>query len=410
MTRQPRDRSPGPMPALPGQVWLRTVFDAVLIGGALALDWNSWLRYEAGTPAGWWSMYFLEFSVLAVLFMRWRRPLAVFAVEAGYAVLLAQILPGADFVGGLLIGLHTVARQHRPRISVPTAMCCVALILIGGYRSVWDQFYYANGSFPALTFASALYAIAPVTVWLLGYWSRRATLARAAAEAVKQARRGERLQLARELHDIVSHSVAVMMLQAAGARAIFAQDPDRVLDALDTIQAAGTASMAELNRMLNLMRMPDDAIPTPGGTRQGLEGLDDLVDRMRATGLAVTVESTGHPAQLDASVNLTAYRVVQEALTNSTKHAGPDATAQVTLAWASDRLTVTVADKGFGRTHDRGGPVPSTGHGLIGLQERVQAVGGDFRAEAYAHGFVVTAALPLSASEAPLPAHPAPTG
>jgi signal transduction histidine kinase len=375
----------------------RVLVDLVLVMAAFTVDWYVWLRFEAGDPTAWWSAYLLHIGVLATLLLRWRRPVLVLLVQVGYALLLTWMLPHADFVGGLLIGLHTVARLRTPRVSVPAAVSCIALICLNGYRSVWDSFYYAGNSVIDIGLAAALYAIPAAVVWLLGYWSRRAAQARAATEAVERTRRTERLQLARELHDIVSHSVTVMMLQAAGARAVAGHEPERVVQALDAIQAAGTQSMAELRRMLELMRMTAGAEPAGTDTHlPGLDQLDDLANRMRATGLSLTVSSTGTPVPLDASVDLTAYRVVQEALTNSTKYAGPDATVQVQFGWTAEHLTVTVTDHVAGRPPRKRGIVPSTGHGLIGLQERVHAVGGTFRTEARPDGFLVAATLPTA--------------
>ncbi|MET8154398.1 histidine kinase, partial [Actinoplanes sp. NPDC005259] len=217
----------------------------------------------------------------------------------------------------------------------------------------------------------------------------RAAARREAAAAI-DARHAERTVLARELHDIVAHSVSVMAWHAATARDAIAAEPRQAAESLEVIQDVGKQSMDELRRLLHLLRtVPGeeaDAITHPG-----LDSLDQLVAQSRAAGLPVEVEGEGEPARLDPSVGTAAYRLVQEALTNTRQHAGPRAHAAVRVVWGADRVTLTVDDTGT---------TPATGfhpgHGLGGLRERVTAVGGELTAGPTATGFEVKGVLPTA--------------
>jgi len=262
-------------------------------------------------------------------------------------------------------------------------------------------------------FLGVSYALVVLVAAGIGRWARaarerlvlmderRQTEARQAVEA-------ERLRLARELHDIVSHAVTVMVLQASGARRILAHDPARTEAALATVEEVGVRAMSELRRLLGVLRAGDDDGQMAGSAAlPGVDDLPQLIESVRETDLDVRLEQIGERRQLDTSVNLAAFRVVQEALTNVRKHAGLDARATATLRWTADTLVVRVHDDGRGA-----GPPStklSTGHGLLGLQERVAVAGGAFDVDRTANGFTVTAVLPL-ADPASCPATPEASG
>ncbi|MFC4066789.1 sensor histidine kinase [Actinoplanes subglobosus] len=247
-----------------------------------------------------------------------------------------------------------------------------------------------------------LFMLISGTAWLLGDRSRLAdelaeqrAAERAAASAA--AVRAERLRIARELHDIVAHAVSVMVLQVAGARAVLTSNPARAEAALETVQDVGRQSMNELRRLLGLLRSASADHDVTTTDQPGLDGVDTLLANARATGLSVDKQVQGTPGQLDPSVSLAAYRLVQEALTNALKHAGPKATVQVTLNWAPEQLTVTVHNDAPPRGKRRSGSTPlSTGHGLLGLRERVHTVGGTLHTGPDPAGFVVQAVLPTT--------------
>jgi signal transduction histidine kinase len=203
---------------------------------------------------------------------------------------------------------------------------------------------------------------------------------RARAVAEEQAR------IARELHDVIAHTVSVMVVQAAAANDVFDARPERAREALRAIEASGRTALSELRRLLGVVRGDGaDYAPPPG-----LDRLDELVAQVRAAGLAVAVSVEGAPRQLPAGVDLSAYRVVQEALTNTLKHA--EATrADVALRYRDDALDVEVRDDGDA-TANGDGP----GHGLIGMRERVTAFGGSLETGPLnTGGFRVSARFPL---------------
>lgn len=208
------------------------------------------------------------------------------------------------------------------------------------------------------------------------------------AQRARDAMLDERRRIARELHDVVAHTVSVMVVQAGGARAQAALDPARALAALDQVEATGTETLAELRRLFGLLH--------PGAGR-GLGDLDALVARTRAAGLDVTLSVTGSPAALAPDAALAAYRLVQEALTNTLKHAGPGAAATVDVIWSAAAVEVVVRDTGWGVAGPRG---DGTRRGLVGMRERVEQVGGQVAAGPCPDGgFEVRATVPVARQE-----------
>jgi signal transduction histidine kinase len=202
-------------------------------------------------------------------------------------------------------------------------------------------------------------------------------IARAAAE--------ERRRIAREMHDVVAHSVSVMVVQAGGARRILDSDPERAIDAAVHIEQVGRAALTEMRRLLGVMHHGEERGPQPSMRR-----LDALVERTRAAGLPVSLTVEGEPRSLPAGMDLAAYRVVQEALTNAIKHAGA-APTEVTVRWEPSHLELEIVDNGVHGTNGTGG-----GHGLLGMEERVRLYDGELRTGRRADGgFEVVARLPL---------------
>ena len=202
-------------------------------------------------------------------------------------------------------------------------------------------------------------------------------LARAAAD--------ERRRIAREMHDVVAHSVSVMVVQAGGARRILDKDPARAVAAAAQIEEVGRAAMTEMRRLLGVMHHGDDRAPQPT-----LRDLNALIESTRTAGLPVSLTVEGAPRSLPAGMDLAAYRVVQEALTNAIKHAGA-APTEVTVRWEPEHLELAIVDSGGKSANGHGG-----GHGLIGMEERVRLYDGELRAgERDGGGFEVVARLPL---------------
>ncbi|MFI0944341.1 sensor histidine kinase [Streptomyces sp. NPDC021020] len=213
----------------------------------------------------------------------------------------------------------------------------------------------------------------------------------------KAAVAAERARIARELHDVVAHNVSVMVVQADGAAYVMDAAPDQARQALSTISTTGRQALAEMRRLLGLLRAGDDAggeyVPQPG-----VDQLADLIDQVRGAGLPVRFEVAGSARPLSSGVELTAYRIVQEALTNVRKHGGDGASASVVLGFGDQELDLLIEDDGRGGAdalYEEGGR-DGLGQGLIGMRERIGMVGGTLTAGPRpGGGFRISAVLPL---------------
>jgi signal transduction histidine kinase len=213
-------------------------------------------------------------------------------------------------------------------------------------------------------------------------------LEREREEKARAAVAEERVRIARELHDVVAHAISVIVLQARGGRRSLAADPEETREALDTIEATGSAALAEMRRLLGMLRTDDEEIAL--APQPSLRYLDALAAQVRDAGLPVEVSIEGQPVELPPGVDLSAYRIVQEALTNALRHAGP-ATARVVVRYGDHDVELEIADTGVGV-----GPADGAGHGLVGMRERVSLYGGKIEAGPRdGGGFAVRARLPL---------------
>jgi signal transduction histidine kinase len=205
-------------------------------------------------------------------------------------------------------------------------------------------------------------------------------------EEAARAAADERRRIAREMHDVVAHSVSVMVVQAGGARRILERDPARAVEAAARIEDVGRAALTEMRRLLGVLHHGDDRAPQPT-----LRELDALVTRTRAAGLPVSLKIEGEPRSLPPGMDLAAYRVVQEALTNAIKHAAAASTS-VTVRWKPSALELEIVDRGGTAMNGTNG----SGHGLVGMEERMRLYDGSLRAGPTAGGgFEVVARLPL---------------
>ena len=199
----------------------------------------------------------------------------------------------------------------------------------------------------------------------------------------------ERVRIARELHDVVAHAISVIVVQSRGGRRVLGPDSDEARSAFDTIEHAGEQALVEMRRLLAVLRAgeADDAVLAP---QPSLQRIETLVQSVTAAGLPVDVSHEGEPVELPPGVDLSAYRIVQEALTNTIKHAGP-ARARVVLRYRPEELQIEIVDDG-----DGSGPGGGSGHGLDGIRERVGLYGGSIHTGRRAEGgYVVRASLPL---------------
>jgi signal transduction histidine kinase len=249
------------------------------------------------------------------------------------------------------------------------------------------------------SFASA--SVFVVAIWITGIYSntRRRYLEsleeraeRAEHERDQQARlaaAAERARIARELHDVVAHNVSVIIVQADGAGYAIDTDPEQARKAMQAVSATGRRALAEMRRMVGVLRT--DGAPEEYAPQPSLSQLDDLVAQVCSSGLPVDLRVTGVPQELPEGEQLTVYRIVQEALTNTLKHGGPGSRATVEMEYGVRELLLRVTDDGRGAA----APGREGGHGLVGMRERVAMFGGTVEATPLTGGgFRVTARLP----------------
>jgi len=321
-----------------------------------------------------------------VLWQRRRRPLLVVGATAVLSVavtaLTSWLLPLALGVALYTLASTLGAAARRPA-AVAVGAVLVALLATSG---LGDALFHT------------LFLVA---AWFLGdsIGSRRAYVReieekaeRLERERETEARRAaaeEQARIARELHDVVAHALSVIVVQAGAADDVFDSDPSRTREAVRAIDASARAALRDLRRVLGVLQIETEYEPQPG-----LDQLDRLVERVRATGIAVALEVDGAPRVLPAPVELSAYRIVQEALTNTLKHAGARR-VDVRVAYG-DELRLEIADDGHGQANGGG-----SGSGLIGMRERVAMLGGTVTAgSAPGGGYRVAASIPLDGAAA----------
>jgi signal transduction histidine kinase len=319
----------------------------------------------------------------------WRRraPLAVLgaAIVAALLSLGAPLDAPVAVVVAIIVATYSVGAHTDGRGARIGAIGLVALIAIAVARDIEVDTDLADLALPILVVGGP---------WLAGLSirsrrEREAALERARVEEASAAVSGERARIARELHDAVAHAIGVIVLQARGARRTMQHDPSAAMGAIDVIEATGTQALTEMRRLVGVLRQDEDGAtlaPTPS-----LRHLDGLIERVRAAGLPVTLAIEGAPVELPPGIDLSAYRIVQEALTNSLAHAGP-ATASVTVRYGTDRLDLEIADTGVGPTRR-----VADGNGLVGMRERVSLYDGSLETGARpGGGFLIVARLPLA--------------
>ncbi|MFF1296115.1 MULTISPECIES: sensor histidine kinase [unclassified Streptomyces] len=340
---------------------------------------------EYSTP---WPLIVLSALPLAV---RRRFPLAAFAV------LMTAVLAIGDDASWINVLTCVVAAysavMHSRHRTVATAAMVFAAVLAG------FAFRDTEPILPGWSSPAVVLLIAGVTAGLVRYWRRRlsadrerlAQFQRDQEEAMHRAVEEERARIAAELHDVVTHNVSVMVIQAGAARKVMDVAPQRSKEALLAVEAGGRAAMAELRHVMGLLAAPDAEQPDALEPQPGLAQLDALIVRVRGAGTPVGVAVSLPPDPLPPGIDLTAYRVVQEALTNTIKHA-PGAEASVVIGYAEEVLQIEVIDTGAVRDVPR---TEGNGRGLIGLRERLAVYGGELTAgPTLAGGYRVKALIP----------------
>jgi signal transduction histidine kinase len=344
-----------------------------------------------------------------VVFRR-AHPVGAFAVAvaAGAVEVALGLRPGTTGLA-LVVLLYTLAAYTPRRVSIAGLAVCLCGIAVAIGR------WWTPGAFRPLTwlFVGSVTMAGPALIaWVVGdsmryrrayYANLEERAARLEAERDTQAQiaaAAERARIARELHDVVAHHVSVMVVQADGATYALGHDPQRARTALAAIGTTGRQALAEMRRLLGVLRADEDAAGAQRAPLPGIGQLADLLEQSRAAGLPVSLTVAGVPQPLPDGTGLAAYRIVQESLTNARKHAGPHASAEVKLCYEADALVLTIIDDGRG-----GGPGgDGTGHGLAGMAERVGVYGGTLTAGPRGGGgFEVAARIPLARAVAAAP-------
>jgi signal transduction histidine kinase len=337
--------------------------------------------------------------------LTWRRryPRSVLAAmtASAFVLLVAGFRPTvADL--GLVIAVYSVAGHSSRRSAVIAGLAF--LVALAGLIAIADLKYPQDQTEPQqyiVNFASFAFA------WFLGVLQRNRREHTAKLEALNRqlaeeresrarwAVSEERSRIARELHDVIAHTVSVMVVQAGAARRVAATRPEQARDAMTSIESTGRQALGEMRRLVGVLRNSDE--PTTLDPQPRLADVPALVEQARKAGLDVELDVWGEPRPLPAGVDLSAYRIVQEALTNVRKHAGP-ASVQVQVRYGPQSLHIEVADDGRSSAA-HAGTNGNRGQGLIGMRERVALYGGKLEVGRTSEGgFRVLADLPLEAA------------
>ncbi|WNM46429.1 sensor histidine kinase [Kitasatospora sp. CM 4170] len=402
---------------------------------------NAWLRRHPMVVDSAWASLVLFFSVLPdstsaegwrlgvhyvialviPLLMVFRRKLPDLTVYLAGGVGLLQVALGVPVAAssiGYLVFAYTGAAfgtAWTSRLCLAGSLLAGPLTLVrfpSGYtddEGIWHGQHRSTAEFLLI---SALMSTPFILCWAWGRLTRvrraylveledrAARLERERDAQAKVAVAAERARIARELHDVVAHNVSVMIVQADGAAYVLENSPQQAKEALGTIASTGRQALVEMRRLLGVLRTSDtnaeEYVPQPG-----VEELPELLDQVRTAGLPVDFATSGTPRELPRGVELTVYRIVQEALTNVRKHGGPDVHARVAVDFGERELAVLIEDDGRGTTDEQlaGGGTDGLGHGLIGMRERVGMVSGSLDiGPRPGGGFRIRAVLPLKAA------------
>ena len=339
--------------------WRPEAVAVVILGGLTVYDLSGGFRALPGESA----------PIVLVYYMVGRR----------------SALRGRSIVDAALLVAPVPALAANPRTAGPGSSLLIGVV------SVWAFFLL-------VPFASGR----AVESWSLLSQRLRASreeLERERRRGAERARADERTRMAREIHDVVAHSMSVMVIQTAAARRVAAADPAAAARALDSVESCGRDTLVDLRRMVGVVHRSD--IDRLVGPAPGLAGLETLAIRANGLGLPVEIRVEGQPRRLSPALDLVVFRVVQEAITNSIKYAGP-ATAEVVLYFGPDELRVEIADSGQGSPGYGPPSTAGSGHGLVGMRERVGIFGGRLVAgEREDGGYLVEAVIPLGASVTP---------
>ncbi|BCM66375.1 MULTISPECIES: sensor histidine kinase [Streptomyces] len=337
----------------------------------------------------------------AALVLRRRTPRTVLAVTGTFS--LVECVTGdprAPVAMSAVVALYTVAattdRATTWRLGLLTMTVLTAAAMLAGPLP-----WYAQENLGVLAWtgigATAGDAVRSRRAVVQAIRDRAERAERTREEEARRRVAEERLRIARDLHDVVAHHIALVNVQAGVAAHVMDKRPDQAKEALAHVREASRSALNELRATVGLLRQSGDP-EAPTEPAPGLSRLEELADTFRSAGLPVAVARADQGTELPAAVDLAAYRIVQEALTNVQKHAGPDAEAEVSVVRVGPNVEVTVLDDGSGAP---GAPAAGGGHGLLGMRERVTALGGTLTTgPRYGGGFRVHAILPVKTTTA----------
>jgi signal transduction histidine kinase len=392
--------------------WIHTAYDVAI---AVVVAYMTTYYSEGYDQAIGWSM------ALTLVFRR-RRPMTVMGLICGLALVQYLLATYADpalagsptgYDVAVLIAMVTVVTHAEPMWHAYTAGGAVLVGVIVGFGgfTTHDGTAEAEDFLEVATFggiSSAVWLTATVLrtrrLYVASLEARAATAEREREHLVRLAAAEERAEIARELHDVVAHTLAVMILQADGAGYALKTDVDKAAAALQIIAATGRDALDDMHRIVKVLRAdrssdgqerPDEAV---GRRKVSLDDLETVAERARAAGLKVTLTVEGARSRLPTADELTVFRLVQESLTNVLRHAGPGAQVTITLRFDGDAVLVRVIDDGAGKLagHEPASGGSGGGNGLVGMRERVEVSGGRFTAgPRLGAGWQVDAEIPV---------------
>ena len=337
--------------------------------------------------------YLILAAMASSLLWRRRRPLAVVGFNLVLVVAWATLGYGEGQDLALVFAIYSVGRYVADvRQSLAAVAVAVAVVVLG---TAIDDMQAVDVAGPLLFGWLPWYVGQRVRNrrdYLALLQDRAARLEREQHDEARQAVADERTRIARELHDVVAHRVSVMTVQAGAAKTIARHDVDAAVEAMGDVEKAGRQALGELRHLLGVLR-PDDAGPDGLGPQPGVGDIATLAERLTQTGARVSLEIAAIPDDLPASVDLSAYRILQESVTNVIKHAGPDPSVEIRVGVVEHQLLIEVANT----TNGPGSAVlPRSGYGIAGMRERTEILGGTLVAEPRRDGrFSVVARIPF---------------
>jgi signal transduction histidine kinase len=358
--------------------------------------------WSAGTLTLQEQLFSTPLALVVTLSLIWRRraPLVVLAVLAGSFFVASLVVPpsGEDPIAlgiALVVAIYSVGAYTGGPWAIMGAFGTLALVLVA----------VATDPDQATLGAYIFFTLVVGGPWIAGHAIRRRRLSERLLEhravtaererevRARAAAAEERARIARELHDVVAHAISVIVLQARGGRRLLASEPEEAREAFDSIESAGQQALVEMRRLLGMLRLGNEVLAL--APQPSLQSLAALAAQVSEAGLPVEVTIEGDPKELSPGVDVSAFRIVQEALTNALKHSGP-ATAHVFVRYGEEELELEILDTGPGVPAGDG-----SGHGLVGMHERVALYGGEVVAgRRTGGGFAVRVRLPLYSAPA----------